>query len=56
MRLFHFLFRGLLIERSVSKASLLGITHTTGLSLISHAHSYALEAKNPPQVFDVRKT
>lgn len=45
--------KGLLIERSVNKASLLGITHTTGLSLISHAHSYALEAKNPPQVFDI---
>lgn len=45
--------RGPLIERSVGKASLLGITHTTGLSLISHAHSYALEAKNPPQVFDI---
>ncbi|XP_039305649.1 anaphase-promoting complex subunit 5 isoform X2 [Solenopsis invicta] len=45
--------KGPLIERSVGKASLLGITHTTGLSLISHAHSYALEAKNPPQVFDI---
>lgn len=45
--------KGPLIERSVSKASLLGITYTTGLSLILHAHSYALEAKNPPQVFDV---
>ncbi|XP_012542546.1 anaphase-promoting complex subunit 5 [Monomorium pharaonis] len=45
--------KGPLIERSVGKASLLGITHTTGLSLISHAHSYALEAKNPHQVFDI---
>ncbi|KAG5328440.1 APC5 protein, partial [Acromyrmex charruanus] len=45
--------KGSLIERSVGKASLLGITHTTGLSLISHAHSYALEAKNPPQVFEI---
>lgn len=47
------LLRGPLIERSVGKASLLGITHTTGLSLISHAHYYALEAKSPSQVFDV---
>ncbi|EZA49509.1 anaphase-promoting complex subunit 5 [Ooceraea biroi] len=45
--------KGPLIERSVGKASLLGITHTTGLSLISHAHHYALEAKSPPQVFDI---
>ncbi|XP_018347045.1 PREDICTED: anaphase-promoting complex subunit 5 isoform X2 [Trachymyrmex septentrionalis] len=45
--------KGSLIERSVGKASLLGITHTTGLSLISHAHSYALEAKNPSQVFEI---
>ncbi|XP_011643849.1 anaphase-promoting complex subunit 5 [Pogonomyrmex barbatus] len=45
--------KGPLIERSVGKASLLGITHTTGLSLISHAHNYALEAKSPPQVFDI---
>ncbi|KMQ90055.1 anaphase-promoting complex subunit 5-like protein [Lasius niger] len=45
--------KGHLIERSVGKASLLGITHTTGLSLISHAHNYALEAKNPSQVFDI---
>ncbi|GAB1866350.1 Anaphase-promoting complex subunit 5 [Camponotus japonicus] len=45
--------KGSLIERSVGKASLLGITHTTGLSLISHAHNYALEAKNPSLVFDI---
>ncbi|XP_029166139.1 anaphase-promoting complex subunit 5 [Nylanderia fulva] len=45
--------KGPLIERSVGKASLLGITHTTGLSLISHAHNYALEAKSPPQIFDI---
>lgn len=45
--------KGPLIERSVGKASLLGITHTTGLSLISHAHYYALEAKSPSQVFDI---
>ncbi|EFN74692.1 Anaphase-promoting complex subunit 5 [Camponotus floridanus] len=45
--------KGPLIERSVGKASLLGITHTTGLSLISHAHNYALEAKNPSLVFDI---
>lgn len=45
--------KGPLIERSVGKASLLGITHTTGLSLISHAHNYALDAKTPPQVFDI---
>ncbi|XP_014476776.1 PREDICTED: anaphase-promoting complex subunit 5 isoform X2 [Dinoponera quadriceps] len=44
--------KGPLIERSVGKASMLGITHTTGLSLISHAHNSALEAKSPPQVFE----
>ncbi|XP_032683400.1 anaphase-promoting complex subunit 5 isoform X2 [Odontomachus brunneus] len=44
--------KGPLIERSVGKASILGITHTTGLSLISYAHNSALEAKNPPQVFE----
>ena len=46
-------FRGPLIERSVGKASMLGITHTTGLGLIAYAHNSALEAKNPSQVFEV---
>ncbi|XP_012287472.1 anaphase-promoting complex subunit 5 [Orussus abietinus] len=41
-----------LIERSVGKASLLGITHTTSLGLIASAHHSALEGKNPPQVFE----
>ncbi|KAM0724443.1 Anaphase-promoting complex subunit 5 [Formica fusca] len=45
--------KGPLIERSVGKASLLGITHTTGLSLISHAHNYTLQAKNPSQIFEI---
>lgn len=45
-------FRGPLIERSVGKASMLGITHTTGLGLIAYAHNSALEAKNPSQVFE----
>ncbi|XP_031826496.2 anaphase promoting complex subunit 5 ida [Nomia melanderi] len=44
--------KGLLIERSVGKASMLGITHTTGLGLIAYAHNSALEAKNPSQVFE----
>ncbi|KAF3423832.1 hypothetical protein E2986_00315 [Frieseomelitta varia] len=44
--------KGPLIERSVGKASMLGITHTTGLGLIAYAHNSALEAKNPSQVFE----
>lgn len=48
-----FSFRGPLIERSVGKASMLGITHTTGLGLIAYAHNSALESKNPSQVFEV---
>ncbi|XP_076645488.1 anaphase promoting complex subunit 5 ida isoform X1 [Halictus rubicundus] len=44
--------KGLLIERSVGKASMLGITHTTGLGLIAYAHNSALEAKSPSQVFE----
>ncbi|XP_060832174.1 anaphase-promoting complex subunit 5 [Bombus pascuorum] len=44
--------KGPLIERSVGKASMLGITHTTGLGLIAYAHNSALEAKSPSQVFE----
>ncbi|XP_017876328.1 anaphase-promoting complex subunit 5 [Ceratina calcarata] len=44
--------KGPLIERSVGKASMLGITHTTGLGLIAYAHNSALEAKNPSIVFE----
>ncbi|XP_053994438.1 anaphase-promoting complex subunit 5 [Hylaeus volcanicus] len=44
--------KGPLIERSVGKASMLGITHTTGLGLIAYAHNSALEAKGPSQVFE----
>lgn len=50
--IYNIYFRGLLIERSVGKASMLGITHTTGLGLIAYAHNSALEAKNPSQVFE----
>ncbi|XP_015586196.1 anaphase-promoting complex subunit 5 [Cephus cinctus] len=45
--------KGLLIERSVGKASMLGITHTTSLGLIASAHHSALEGKNPCQVFEI---
>lgn len=44
--------KGPLIERSVGKASMLGITYTTGLGLIAYAHNSALEAKHPSQVFE----
>ena len=44
--------KGLLIEKSVGRASMLGITHTTGLGLIAYAHNSALEAKGPSQVFE----
>ncbi|XP_011314211.1 anaphase-promoting complex subunit 5 [Fopius arisanus] len=40
-----------LIERSVGKASMLGITHTTSLGLIASAHNSALEGKSPSHVF-----
>ncbi|XP_012256347.2 anaphase-promoting complex subunit 5 isoform X2 [Athalia rosae] len=44
--------KGQLIERSVGKASMLGITHTTSLGLIASAHYNALESKSPPEVFE----
>ncbi|XP_066585318.1 anaphase-promoting complex subunit 5 [Prorops nasuta] len=44
--------KGPLIERSVGKSSVLGITHTTGLALIAFAHHCALEGKSPSTVFE----
>ncbi|KAK0177690.1 hypothetical protein PV328_001718 [Microctonus aethiopoides] len=44
--------KGHLIERSIGKASSLGITHTMSLGLIASAHHSALEAKNPTYVFE----
>ncbi|XP_043287109.1 anaphase-promoting complex subunit 5 [Venturia canescens] len=44
--------KGPLIERSVGKASMLGITHTTSLGLIASGHNSALEGKTPPHVFE----
>ncbi|KAI4477768.1 hypothetical protein M0804_012596 [Polistes exclamans] len=44
--------KGPLIERSLGKASMLGITYTTGLGLIALSHYSALEAKPPSQIFE----
>ncbi|KAL2712791.1 anaphase-promoting complex subunit 5 [Vespula squamosa] len=44
--------KGPLIERSLGKASILGITYTTGLGLIAFSHYSALESKPPSQIFE----
>ncbi|XP_043461028.1 anaphase-promoting complex subunit 5 [Leptopilina heterotoma] len=44
--------KGPLIERSVGKACMLGISHTISLGLIASAHNSAMEGENPQQVFE----
>ncbi|XP_035723802.1 anaphase-promoting complex subunit 5-like [Vespa mandarinia] len=44
--------KGPLIERSLGKASMLGITYTTGLGLIALSHYSTLESKPPSQIFE----
>ncbi|XP_033223750.1 anaphase-promoting complex subunit 5 isoform X2 [Belonocnema kinseyi] len=44
--------KGPLIERSVGKACMLGISHTISLGLIASAHNSAMEGVNPQHVFE----
>lgn len=44
--------KGHLIERSIGKASMLGITHTMSLGLIASAHYSALDGQSPSYVFE----
>ncbi|XP_058790721.1 anaphase-promoting complex subunit 5 isoform X2 [Phymastichus coffea] len=44
--------KGSLIERSITKATELGMTHTASLALIASAHEAAMEGKSPHIVFE----